>query len=188
MARAAKSDDRYAERLKRQRQAVAEEFGIADIGDWRVKRLALLQAAHASAEDRMAAGGMVDIAPLLALDSAIQDIRQALKADEPCNITVQYVQSIVGICPECKARIPDYRRPDPPPVPPPTPPAPAPIAAVEKPASAAVKPDKASPQVTRVGVSASAFHSQVVNGVAAPLKKDQSDIYAIRSISPMSKG
>jgi hypothetical protein len=37
----------------------------------------------------------------------------------------------------------------------------------------------------RERVSASRFHSQVVNGVAPPLKKDQPDIYAIRKISPM---
>ena len=73
----ASDEDRYAERLLQQRKAVAAEFNIDDIHDWRVKRLALLQAAHASAEDRMASGGTVDIAPLLALDQAIADVRAA---------------------------------------------------------------------------------------------------------------
>ena len=185
MAKAAKSDDRHAERLLRQRKAIAAEFNIEDISDWRVRRLALLEATFAGAEDRMAAGMAVDIGPLLQLDSAIQDIRQALKASEGIDFHVTYISRLV--CRKCREEMPD--EPEPEPLPPPALPAPEPIAAVEKPASAAVKPDKASPQVThRVGVSASAFHSQVVNGAAAPLKKDQSDIYAIRSISPMSKG
>jgi hypothetical protein len=53
----------------------------------------------------MANLGAVDIAPLLALDQAIADIRQALKADEPLDIKVTNVTGVTGICPQCKARI-----------------------------------------------------------------------------------
>ena len=178
MAKAAKTDSRFGEKLLKHRQAIAAEFGIEDISDWRVRRLALLEAQFASAEDQIAAGRSVDTGPLLALDSAIQDIRQQLKADEPLNITVHFVSGVTGIfnCTKCGHRneIEDYKRPAPPPAPPPTPPEAVyarPIDEVEKPASAPVKPDKASPPVThRPGVSASAFHSQIINGHCAAEK------------------
>lgn len=47
-------ENQAAERLLRQREAVAKEFDIADINDWRVRRLALLMAAYAAYEDQMA--------------------------------------------------------------------------------------------------------------------------------------
>jgi hypothetical protein len=163
-----------AERLYKQRLAVAEEFKL-DFDDWRVRQLALLQARHAAAEDQTINGVLIDIGDLLALNQAIADMRQTLNAAEPCNISVHFVKGLTGICPKCKAHIPDYKPPTPP-APPPTPPVPAPVTEVfarplpEESASTAVKPDKASPQVThRVGVSASAFHSQI----STPLKRLQ---------------
>jgi hypothetical protein len=198
----AEDTDKHAERLLRQREAVAKEFGIADIDDWRVRRLALLQAAHAAAEDQMANRGVVHIAPLLALDQAIADIRHALKAQEPLDISIHIVEGAIGVynCQKCGHRNElkpgEYtpRKQPTPSVPLPPPPA-APTAAqpqavyarpIDEAPKPAVEPDK--PHVThRKGVSASAFHSQVVNGVAAPLKKDQPSPYAIRKTSPMSR-
>ena len=103
MAKAPKTDARYSERLLAQRKAVAAEFGIEDIADWRVRRLALLQAQHASAEDMIADGRQVDIRGLLDLDKAIEDLRQTLKAQEPITIDV----NIIGRCPDCNA---EYER------------------------------------------------------------------------------
>jgi hypothetical protein len=202
MAKAKAPAKTDAERLLKQRQAVAKEFGIEDTADWRVRRLALLQAQHAAAEDMIADGRPVDINGLLSLDKAIEDLRASLKAEEPLDIKVHIVQGVTGIykCTKCghqnELKPGEYtpRKQPTPSVPLPPPPA-APTAAqpqavyarpIDEAPKPAVEPDK--PHVThRKGVSASAFHSQVVNGVAAPLKKDQPSPYAIRKTSPMSR-
>src|SRR5215469_15895057 len=118
-------DNPAAERLLRQREAVAKEFNL-DIGDWRVRQLALLQARHAAAEDQTANGVMVDIGQLLSLNQAITDTRQVLKNSEPIDISVHIVKGLTGICPLCKGHVENYEPPALPPAPPPTPPAPAP--------------------------------------------------------------
>ena len=193
MAKAPKSDGRYGERLLAQRKAVAAEFDIADISDWRVRRLALLQAQHAAAEDMIADGRAVDINGLLSLDKAIEDLRATLKASEGIEIDLQILKRVVGVfkCCKCGERneILDCVKPEPPPaLPAPAAQPPAPVFA--KPAAEPAKDkDKSSPVVThREGVSASKFHSAVINGVAPPLKKDQPPLYPIRSVSPMSNG
>jgi hypothetical protein len=86
-------ENQAAERLLRQREAVAKEFDIADINDWRVRRLALLMAAYAAYEDQMATNGTLDITPPLALDETIQVIRQQLKAPKEIAVKVEIVKS-----------------------------------------------------------------------------------------------
>jgi hypothetical protein len=111
-------DNPAAERLLRQREAVAKEFGL-DISDWRVRQLALLEARLAAAEDQAANSVLIDIGQLLALTQAIADMRQALKASEHVDITVHYVSAVTGIfnCTKCGHRneIADYKPPAPPP-------------------------------------------------------------------------
>jgi hypothetical protein len=91
-----------AERVYKQRQAVAKEFKL-DFDDWRVKRLALLMSVHAAAEDQIANGKLVDVSALLSLDKAIEDIRQSIKATEPLSISVPFVQGVTGVykCSKC---------------------------------------------------------------------------------------
>jgi hypothetical protein len=110
----------HAERLLKLRQAVAKEYGIGDTGDWRVRRLALMLSMHAAAEDQSAGGDPVDVGNLLALDKAIEDVRQSLKVAEPLDISVRVVQRVTGICPLCKGEVKDYTPPPKPPAPPPT--------------------------------------------------------------------
>jgi hypothetical protein len=147
----------HAERLLRLRQSVAEEYGI-DVNDWRVRRLALFLSLHADAEDRNATGKTVDIGDLLELDRAIEEIRQSLKAAEPTNITVRIAEGLVGICPRCKAEIPDYTPPPKPPAPPPTKPEPPPVV-VKPPAPAPAAPARPTRErrVAASGVSPLSF-------------------------------
>jgi hypothetical protein len=57
-------DDKQAaaERLLKAREAAAAEFKL-DIDDWRTRRLAMLQAVYAQAEDMLANGRSVDSLP-----------------------------------------------------------------------------------------------------------------------------
>src|SRR5215471_3359820 len=176
--------DRHAERLLRQREAVAKEFGIEDINDWRVKRLALLMAAHAAYEDRMATSGAVDIAPLLALDETIQVVRQQLRAEEP-NISVHIVEGVTGIycCTKCghknelkQGEYEPRKKQTPPPAPP--------VAVNARPIDEAEAKPKPKPAPQHTNNSVSAFHNQA----GAPLKRLQADVRAMRSVSPLSNG
>ena len=127
-------DNPHAELLLALRRSVSQEYGLSD-DDWRVKRLGLLLAQHAAIEDRCAAGNPIDVGDLLALDEAIESIRSALKVAEPLDIAVRVVENIVGICPKCRAEIPNYVAPPKPPAPPPIPEAP-PVVVAKAPAPA----------------------------------------------------
>jgi hypothetical protein len=181
MAKASKPDNsRYAERLLAQRKAVAAEFGIEDASDWRVRRLALLQALFASAEDQIADGRQVDITKVMDLDRAIQELRTSLRANEPIDIQIHVVKGITGICPKCQARIEDYKAPEPLP-PPPALSAPAPFL---RPIDEAEKPAAAEPAVKpapHTNGSVSAFHNQA----GVPLKRLQASPYRVRKVSPL---
>jgi len=192
MAKAKKTDSHFGEKLLKHREAIAAEFNIADISDWRVRRLALHEAQFASLEDLFAAGRPVDTGQLLQLDQSIQDIRQPLKANEPIEAHLKILRRVVGVftCQHCHQRneIEDYKRPDPPPAPTPQAVYARPVDEAQKPASEPAKPaeEPGKPHVThRAGVSASRFHSQVINGVAAPLKKDEPSPYVVRKVSPL---
>src|SRR5262249_48000817 len=117
----AEDNNPAAERLYKQREAVAKEFNL-DIGDWRVRQLALLQARHAAAEDEMINGVSIDIGQLLALNQAIADMRGVLKVAEGGTINVHICEAARGIfnCQFCGKETPieDYEAP-PPPAPPP---------------------------------------------------------------------
>ena len=129
----------HAERLWRLREAVAGEYNIADTDDWRVRRLALLMAAHADAEDQSACGDPIDIGHLLQLGEAIEAIRSSLKLAEPLDIRVRVAERVVGLCPLCKGTVEDYTPPPPKPVPTPVakPEAPPVVAKAPAPAPAA---------------------------------------------------
>jgi len=199
-------DRRHGERLLKERQAIAKEFGIADASDWRLRRLALYRSQLAAAEDMHADGRPLDIGDLLALGNAIDVLTAALRADEPIEAHLKILSRHVGVCKcgkcgavnteydciKCGERndIAERKEPEPLPAPPPEPPVAVfarPIDETERPAdepATAAKPD--GPQVTyRSGVSVSKFHSAVVNGVSAPLKSEQPSPYQIRKISPM---
>jgi hypothetical protein len=192
------SDNAGAERLLKAREAVAAEYKL-DISDWRTRRLALLMAAFARAEDQLAANKSAHIGDLLALDKAIQDIRETLQKSEGIAVTVRIVNPAAVECPECKHTF------DPKGGAPVRPAQPFrfkckcgaqtefnasgpftdggnPGVPVEAPAP---KPDeKVVPLVThRPGVSASSFHSAVLNNrEIPPLKKEQPAIGA--DVSP----
>jgi hypothetical protein len=95
------SDNVAAARLLRAREDIAAEFKL-DINDWRVRRLALLMAAFARSEDQLASGKSVHIGDLLALDNAIQDVREALQKSEDIRVTVNFVNPAAVECPQCQ--------------------------------------------------------------------------------------
>jgi hypothetical protein len=91
-----------AERLLKAREAAAAEFKL-DIDDWRTRRLAMLQAVYAQAEDMLANGRSVDISGLLSLDKAIQEVRESIKKTEPMSVNVTFTEGVRGIykCKHC---------------------------------------------------------------------------------------
>lgn len=198
MAKTKAPDDRHAERLRSQRKALAAEYGLP-IDDHRIRRLALLEAAHQAAEDQLADGRAVDIGDVLALDKAIADQRAALKAQEPITIDV----NIIGRCPDCGAEY-ERKKLALPPALPPAPPAieatptafarpididEAPTARAEpvfaRPIDEAPKPKPAVKPAPppHSNSSVSSFHNQA----GVPLKRLQPGIHDTVNVSPMSK-
>jgi len=163
---------------------------------WDVERLATMTVMLKVARHKWSQGQSSGAAgDMLTLMSEISAMRSKAGLGGPREIEVSFLRRVVGVfkCCKCGERneIPDYQRPEPPPAPPALPPFQRPIDEAEanpKPASEPVKPDEAAPVVTyRSGVSVSKFHSAVVNGVAAPLKRDQPSPYPIRKTSPLSE-
>jgi hypothetical protein len=90
------SDDKHAERLLRLRADIAAEYSL-DASNWQVKRLALLMSVHSQSEDMIANGRSVDVSALLALDKAIEEVRAALRAAEPVQVNVHFVEGVTGV-------------------------------------------------------------------------------------------
>jgi len=176
-----------AERLLRAREAVASEYKL-DINDWQVRRLALLMSVFSHTEDQAANGRTVDIGALLALDKSIQDVRETIKKTEPITVNIKFVPGKHIACPKCehefdpttkepakplvlRTRCPHCNKPS------------------EVSPFESSNPDITVPQAPpaanvvplvshRPGVSASSFHSQVMNGrEVPPLKREQPSHY-----------
>jgi hypothetical protein len=92
------------------RRAAAKELRMP-VTDWRVRRYALLMVAHDQITARLANGEGVNVDALLKLDASMQEIRSSVP-DERHTIRIAYAEGIIGVCPHCKAEIPDYRAPE----------------------------------------------------------------------------
>jgi hypothetical protein len=187
----------------------AVELGLPK-DHWDVERLATLQvmlkAARHKWENGQSSGAASDMVTLM---EEITKLRTAAGlASGPREIEVTYVRAVTGIykCKHCgeENELEDGKYT---PAPPPrvvdmpsdsvarataTTPAAPENTRVSGPENGAVAPSESkpapdAPKVThRDGVSASPFHSQVINGrEVAPLKKYQPSPYTIRKISPM---
>jgi hypothetical protein len=172
-------------------------------GDFRCERLATLTIQLKVLRSQWADGKLPNSSDMLALMDAIGELRKEAAAEKRHDFTVQFVEGFVGVCDiECKfcGKVGKYEVSDKPfeRATPSATPAPAVKTLPEPPdaitGQAAPEPSPAEPKPAapdivveyREGLSASAFRSQVVNGVAPPLKRLQPDPYAVRSVSPLS--
>jgi hypothetical protein len=186
-----------ADRFRAVLKAVAADLRIEPTSDL-CKHVATLRLARENMQVRLLAGERVDIKDLLALDEAI---RRHLPERDPLTITVEYVPSLPkepenslpplaestpasGLTTDVPTGLQTASTPDL---------SPAESAPAENILPTSEKSAPAAPvapmKVThRDGVSASRFHSAVINGrEIPPLRKEQPSIYEIRRTSPMSE-
>jgi hypothetical protein len=164
----------------------AAELGAAR-DSWLVERYATLKIALQLQRSKWAAGNVSGSADLLALMNEITSMRATAGLDVPREIAVRVVERLRGKCAHCGAmnEVPDEQ-----------------VLAVVKatpkennsnepvtvsvapdaPPGAPVPPPVQPVSAQRPGVSASRFHSQVINGHEVPPLKRQTS----RLVSPMS--
>ena len=96
-----------AQRLIDAREAASKELNLP-VTDWRVRRYALLMNAHDNLTARLlaSAGEGFDVDALLKLDNAMQEIRATLPPEQ-IKVAVKFVEGISGVCPKCRAEIPE---------------------------------------------------------------------------------
>ena len=146
--------------------AAAAELRLPD-SSWQARRYGLLTVAHENLSNKLASGGDVRIADLIAIDQQMAEIRAACPP-EPISVELDIVEGI-SVCPACgfRGKTADLPPPDddPPPSPPDKPSDDAPASPAATGATNVVK----LPQYRDRSVSQSSFHNQI----GTPLKKLQ---------------